>query len=390
MEKQNRNPLPLADMRVCTHSGQAHADEVLAIALIALMEGYDSVRMTRDGWSEGLRSRLAGQEGQKGGLLPPVLWVYRVNDCLAREMTEPVCNACKKYPPPRNFSGESDIFCGCEGGPVLKEKMTQSGLPPFDFVLDIGRACDARKGWFDHHQMERDAKACCTFTLLAVKKYKIDLSPFLWAEKLAVIDSKGPGEWYFRTHGQPAPSGREMARANGAGSCLFTYIANLANEDYEEAVLFARDWLRSEFEAREQFEVATKKALKTVKIVELGEHSGGPARMAFFDQRDPQGTLAVAESLRYDDDAIIVAGMLDDRGDGFGAFQLDKSRVDFAAREGEEGCVFAHKGGFLLKWAKDWDGFVAAVQRSIDEQADFEKAVEEFEEEDGDLGESDE
>lgn len=329
-------------IRIVTHSGMPHADEILSIALVMLKEGI---------------------------LSPYCLDIERVGDCKASEMTEAVCKGCQQL----------RYKCACESG-FADSGLTVHGSLPADFVIDVGGACDPRKGWFDHHHMDRDSKAACSFTLLASKKYKIELSRFLWAEKLAVIDSKGPKEWYIRTHGHVAKSGVEMARANGASDSFFSYLADVGATDFRLAVRMAKDWLQLQFENQERRSKDQEEARKTMRIVDLGNCGTGPAKMVFFDRKDASGILAVSDDCVDEDPSIVVSAMLDDRGDGYSAFRMSDTRVDFTPRAEEDDCRFAHKGGFLLKWKKDWDGFVDAVKRSIDEQARFEQAVEEFEE----------
>lgn len=284
-------------MKIVTHGGAAHADDIFAVALIHLMEG-------------------------------------------------------KKV-------GEAEIVRSNES--KRAREFSKDGA---DFVVDIGGDCDPRKGWFDHHQFPREAKPACAFTLVA-RKYKVDLSAHPWAEKMAVIDSKGPGAWFRRVIGRPPRDWREMEFVNGASDSFFTYCQEVANNGagFEAAVSMARDWLDLQFRVAEDQKRFVAEAARVCRVVPL---PGVGAKLAFFETDERRGTLSVADDLAAGDPEIIVAGMLDDRGDGYAAVRLnDDRRVDFLPRASEDGCVFAHNSGFSLKWRKDWDGYVSAVARSV-------------------------
>lgn len=279
-------------MKIVTHGGTSHADEILAIALIMIKEGIES---------------------------PYEFDLVRsVEECRAREYADA------------------------------------------DFVVDVGKDFDPRKGWFDHHQFPRDAKPACAFTLVA-RKYGVDLTRFLWAEKLAVLDSKGPFAWYETIVGRSPKDGREMARGIGAGDSFFSYLGALGNIDFRRALRVARDWLQFQFDNADAQARAVEEALKISQIIDLGTF-----KMAYFDVRSPRGLLAATDKLMQEDEAIIVSGMLSERGDGYSVVRMnDNPRVDFSAREGEEGCVFAHKGGFMMNWRRNWDEFLEAIKRSV-------------------------
>lgn len=278
--------------KVVTHGGQAHADEVLAIALVMIKEGIGS---------------------------PYQLDISRVTDGRARDW------------------------------------------PDADFVIDVGKDCDPRKRWFDHHQFPREASPACAFTLVA-RHYGVDMSRLPWVEKLAVIDSKGPYAWFEKVMGRRPKDGQELVRVNGSDS-IFNYLAATANRDFRIGVGLAKEWLNEQLTAAAAREAAVALAMSKHKVVILGDTG---VKMAFFDTDDSQGTLAATDKLAFDDPSIIVAGMLDDRSDGYSAIRMnDDPRVDFLPRAKDKGCVFAHVTGFCLKWEKDWDSFVEALCKSV-------------------------
>lgn len=280
-------------MKIITHGGQAHADEVLAVALILIKEGKTPIE------------------------------VQVVRTCKERRARD----------------------------------WRKDGA---DFVVDVGGDYDPRKGWFDHHQFPNDAKPCCSFTLVA-RKYKVDLSFFDWARKLAVIDSKGPAAWFKEVVGRKPRNGHESSLLCGTGDSFFVYLANMANKDFDKAVRLGMEWLNNEFREAQELKDGLARSLKIAKIVKVGNY-----KMAFYDQKDPRGSLAATDKLMEKHKGLIVAAMRDQRGDGYSAVRMnDDKRVDFSKREKDDGCVFAHKNGFVLKWKDDWDGFVAAVARSI-------------------------
>jgi hypothetical protein len=290
-------------VRIVTHGGQAHADEVMAIALIMICEGKD-----------------------------PAPRPVGLNDLEARRH-------------------DVDIVRTTE------EKRAKEFEA--DYVVDVGRDHDPRKNWFDHHQFPREASAACAFTLVA-RKFKVDLAPFPWAEKMAVMDSKGPKEWFRRVARRDPADYSEIRRMEG--DSFFSYLASMANRNFRGAVRMAMDFLASEFRDAEETRAAIADCMKRLKVVDVG----AGARMAYFDSVNPRGTLAATDRLVADDPSIIVTGMRDERGGGYGAVRImDNERVDFSPREEEDGCIFAHKTGFCLKWRNDWDEFVGAVARSI-------------------------
>lgn len=282
-------------LTIVTHSGQAHADDLMAIALILIKE-----RST-----------------------PRTANIIRV----------PNCNA--------------------------------ADYPDADFIVDIGKQYDPAKRWFDHHQFPKDAPAECAFTLVA-KHYGIGRGELYWIERLAILDSKGPYDWFQLEFGREADHFGEVEKALGSID-VFSWFTRLANETYIDATAFTRSlemailWLKGElaFLANRPKNIAFAKA--NLEIIDMGKF-----KMAFFRQKEMRGTGMVCNEVSKADRSIIVTGKLDDRGDGFSALRLNNSRrVNFLPRKGEPNCIFAHENGFCLKWKNDWPSFLEAVQRSV-------------------------
>lgn len=288
--------------KIVTHAGQAHADDLMAVALIMLKEGW---KFTDCGCKS-----CNGVE------------VVRVNDCKAAD------------------------------------------FPDAKFIVDIGKEHDSKMGWFDHHQFPKDSPPACAFTLVAAY-YGIDRSKMYWIDRLELLDSKGPYVWFRHHYGRRPKNQKELNDALGSIDVFswFTRIANRGRDNpaaFQEAIVLAMNWLKMELEYHERRPENYAFAKSSLEMIPVGDF-----KMAFFRQKAMRGINDVLDDVSFDP-ACIVTGKLDDRGNGFSATKLnDDPRVNFLPRKGEKGCIFAHENGFCLKWEDNWEGFLSAVQRSI-------------------------
>lgn len=277
--------------KIVVHGGQAHADDILSIALVMLMENLE-------------RDQLE---------------IVRVNDGRARDW------------------------------------------PDADLVIDVGKDYDPRKGWFDHHQFPREAAPSCAFKLLA-KHYGLDLNNLFWAEKLSIVDSKGPKAWVRKLLGRDPVDGKEFGQVMSEGDSFMCYVADVSNKDFDKGLTLAREWLSFKLKAATERKMMIATAKSVLKVVDLDKGM----RMAFFDTKVVGGTIQVSSDLQDEDPDVVVSAMRDDRSDGLAAYRVnDDRRVDFSPRESDDGCLFAHKSGFCLKFKNDWEGFVKAINKSI-------------------------
>ncbi len=298
-------------MKIVTHSGGAHADELMAIALIALE--YDL--------------RLDDVE------------IVRVGDCKP--------DALRK--------AELDKILACDP------------CKPLDlYIVDVGKKHDPANGFFDHHQFASDAPADCAFSLLA-KHFGYEDKDFPWMRRMAFIDSKGPFAWFREKMGRAPKGPKELKDVLGDGDSVFEYIPRVANlvpdsmTQYRKALGLAYEWLELEIDWIEKRKANVEYAKANMKVIDLGSF-----KMVYFNQKETKGTLDICDELAEADPTVIMTGKLDERGDGYSAMRLaDNPRVDFSPRESEDDCVFAHKNGFVLKWKSNWDGYLDALKRSV-------------------------
>lgn len=281
--------------KIVTHAGQAHADDLMAIALIVIKEGWN----------------LADVE------------IVRVNDGKAAD------------------------------------------FPDAKFVVDVGKEHDSKMGWFDHHQFSKETPPVCAFTLVAAY-YGINREKMHWIDRLELLDSKGPYVWFHKHYGRRPRHQKELNDALGSIDVFswFTRVANRGHENpkaFLEALELCIKWLRMELEYHERRPENFAFAKANLEVIPVGDF-----KMLFFRQKAMRGINDVIDEMSAKDPACIVTGKLDDRGGGYSATKLnDDPRVNFTPRDGEKGCVFAHKNGFCLKWEDNWNGFVGAVERSI-------------------------
>lgn len=275
-------------MRIVTHAGTAHADELLAISLVLLKEGL-----------------------QPGGVD-----VVRKGDGSAKDW------------------------------------------PDADFVIDIGRHYNPKKRWFDHHQFPAEAGPSCAFTLVA-RYYKVDLNGLRWADRLSIVDSKGPVAWFEHVLGRPPKSSMEMNDVMCDSSTLFRYVADVAADDYDRALSLGRDWLEFQLRSADKHVRDAKKAHDAATVFPL---RNGLKMVWFPDCIGNTAMIGVANKMHDDDPSIVVSACDDDRSGGYAAYRIcDDDRVDFSGMAGRDGCVFAHNTGFCMVFRRDWDGFVGAV-----------------------------
>jgi hypothetical protein len=303
-------------MKIVTHSGTAHADEIMAIALLA---HHHDVKIEE--WD---------------------LEIVRVNNC------DPETERDRAY----------DTFRKCRG------------LDPCElfnfYVVDIGKVHDKDKGFFDHHQFAADAPPACSFSLIA-GHLGYTHKDFPWMRKMEFIDSKGPFAWFKEKMGRHPANHQEIRDVMGDGDSVFEYFPRVSNVVpdsmfmYYRAVSMAHAWLGLELDWLQKKTKNVEYARKNMRVVDLGSF-----KMVYFDQKETKGTLEICDELAAQDPTIIMTGKLDERGDGFSAMRLaDNPRVDFAPREFDGDCVFAHKNGFVLKWKANWDGYLDALKRSV-------------------------
>jgi hypothetical protein len=298
-------------MKVITHSGGAHADDIMAIALLSVHFEVDPIAMD----------------------------IVRVSDCDPEALRK----------------AEFDRLVACDP------------CAPLDFyVLDVGKRHEPSLGFFDHHQFAADAPADCAFSLLARHLGYSD-KDFPWMKKMAFLDSKGPYAYFREKVGRKHQSQQELKDLLGDGDSVFEYIPRVANlvpdsmTQFRKAVGMAVDWLSLEVDWIRKRAQNVEFARANMKVIDLGSF-----KMVYFNQKETKGTLELCDELAAGDPAVIMTGKLDERGAGFSAMRLaDNARVDFSKREGEPGCVFAHKNGFVLKWKADWDGYLDALKRSV-------------------------
>jgi hypothetical protein len=280
----------MAKIKIITHGGRHHSDEILAIALVALME--------------------------------------------------------------KAHTKDLDI--------VQVDKCNPADFPDARFVVDVGGEHDPSRGWFDHHQFPKDAEPRCAFTLLA-EHYGIDQARFPFMRKLAMLDAKGPFYWFEKTFGYRAKSRREVEARLNSSESVFGFFCDLADDNLLNAIKQAKAWLGRQLNSGKNDQKYIDAARAAMSILDMGSF-----KMAFFETRTARGVDEVLDDVVEADPAVIVAGMLDDRGDGFSAMRIaDDPRVDFGPRAGEQGCLFAHSSGFCVKWANDREGFMGAVRRSV-------------------------
>jgi hypothetical protein len=295
-------------MKIVTHSGTAHADEIMAIALILqhTCTPLDEVE------------------------------IERVSEC------DPV-------------AARADYIN------KIYDLAQFNGF----YVVDVGKVYDPSMDFFDHHQFPADAPPDCAFSLVA-KAFGYTEKEFPWMERLSFVDSKGPYAYFEHKMGRKHASHREVAELLGTDS-VFDYFPRIANRSsdsmaaYKKAVEMAAGWLEMEIDWITKKKKNVEYAQKNLRVVDFGDY-----KMAFFDQKEVKGTLEIADAMAEADPSVFLVGKLDDRGDGFSAMRMaDHPRVDFSPRKGEKGCVFAHNNGFVLKWANDWAGFLDAIRKSV-------------------------
>lgn len=294
-------------MRIITHSGQAHRDEILAIALLAV----------------------------KSGVHPRFCEILRVPE----------------------WPNSTDSVVDTSRPPVA----------PFvpAYVIDIGKKHDPALGLFDHHQFPADAPPACALTLLA-DHYSMDMSKYPWMEKVAILDSKGIFKWFEMKFGRRPSNAAEVAMALDDKTSIFSYIERVANKvSFHEALDIAYGWMKDEIEHVEFRDSNIAEARKLAKVVDLTDSH----RMVFFDvEKMPPCGMSLVDIMAVEDPGIIVAGKFDERSDGYSATRLlDNPLVDFNRVRGEKRCKFVHANGFCLKWKKDWDSFLSAIKQSIGE-----------------------
>jgi len=305
-------------MIVVTHSGSAHIDEIMAVAMLSVKLGV------------------------------------------------PIA-------PAQSLDGKSMTVLRLRGE-VAADLAEQNKA---DYVIDIGAQHDPSRGWFDHHQFPPEAEPACALSLVA-DHLGIPRAEFPWIDKLTLIDSKGPFAWFKKEFGRKGHA-KEVYAACGQDS-VFNYITDVANygeggsthppgpasDRFLRALGMCIEWLDMELRWSESREKDKLKAMESTKIVPLVDGLNA----IWFEQDGLRGVNAACDDITEKDPSVVVSLRKDERGVGLAATRLnDDERVNFYPRKGEEGCVFAHASGFIMKWRNDYDEFLEAVKRSVHGEA---------------------
>lgn len=240
-----------------------------------------------------------------------------------------------------------------------RQETTEDLVDPRWIVLDQGGRHEPELNNFDHHQFDRDADPACSITLILPL---FGISPkrardiWTWFEFSELLDSKGPFETAKRLGSTPdalfagiSPVEETVLRWFSEQevilphSPLWELMARIGAEklDYIESVVD-----RIHFHG------------ESASVVEV---NGLTFLDATWVDRKDQPTLGLemfCQEQDQDRDGTAIAGTItqDDRGDGLALFRRnDHPRVDFSSLEGEDGVIFAHKGGFIAKLAAGVD-----------------------------------
>jgi hypothetical protein len=211
-------------------------------------------------------------------------------------------------------------------------------------VLDVGERHEPSKNNFDHHQLERGTEECALSLYARHLDLHIDMETcFKWYRVAIQMDSLGP----FATAGKLNISPDTVFQM---GSPLQTY---LISEWSKVSVLERHSKLWGTMRAFGEWIVYAVNNFK-IAMADLSENIliGKVKDVTTINAtrcHDESITwLNTWQSIHYPEAGISITN--DDRGNGLTLYRFnDHPDVDFSVLEGEEGILFAHKGGFIAK-----------------------------------------
>lgn len=249
--------------------------------------------------------------------------------------------------------GGYDLFTS--KGIVFRRDPTQEELDdPSVLVLDVGGQLDPERLNFDHHQLD-PADCKCAYALLAEHLGVADglAGLYSWYNTWSAIDSVGPFKW---------------ADANnikwGVAVRLLNPLMDMVHAEFERATgdravgYPLEDWLatlgKDLLASVEEYDAFVKEVGKHPSIYQLDglwvlDLAWAPSGHA------QKYAPAICTSIERSDDSIDIAVVVspDDRGEGLSFFRRkDNPALDFHQCEGQDYCLFAHRGGFVLKTKK--------------------------------------
>lgn len=229
-----------------------------------------------------------------------------------------------------------------------------------DYVVDIGGLHRSECGWFDHHQLGRNAEPACSFSMMMShfgprvnNSFGFDVAILdKWVRRIATIDSKGP--FYYMASLEIPKEKQSSALAGILGDSIAAWISNLVKVgDLHGAIYFATEYLRSKF-------------LEAASLQERFNHFDRECHVVMdgagfvFPEKDIFG---LQEWIEYREYNFVFSISRDDRGNGWTCYRYnDNASIDLSMLASNPDCVFTHAGGFICKWKDNLDSLKKAVQ----------------------------
>lgn len=267
-------------------------------------------------------------------------------------------------------------------GRIERREPTPAELnDPSVWVIDVGGAHDPALRDFDHHQFERGTVSSSALLVAEHLGLCEALSLESWWESTHHVDSRGPVATarHFGGEGAPFPAWAWGGPFEGALLGLFGAAKVVSPGDVLWAMLEA---LGAETLRHAQgLQVMLEHARRVCRRTEVGgyyadptagyvsfpshgaeEYVGGVGVLIAEESVDSSATSRLRDELEAAGKPVAVLIAPDDRGSGWTLYRYsDHPRVDFSRLEGEEGILFAHKGGFIAKTRGREGGIAAAL-----------------------------
>jgi len=247
--------------------------------------------------------------------------------------------------------------------PVLRRDPTVEELDdPAVLVLDVGGRHEPCFANFDHHQFGRDEAPTCALQLYLewLGVWLLARQASRWLEVTSILDSRGPFALAKHLGISQEALSQLLSPVEHQVLQLFSRCEEVS-PDSELHVLMKQlgeQWLEYWHELAERW-------TRLKEVAELVTIDGVPGVALTAIGRDEHPTLALEPWCEAMDEDVAFTVTQDDRGDGWCLFRRnDHPRVDFSRLQGDPAIVFAHKGGFVAKTAREAD-WKDLVRRSL-------------------------
>lgn len=241
-------------------------------------------------------------------------------------------------------------------------------------IVDVGGVNDPGSRTYDHHTRGRQEDARCSIT--DAIEHELGLDPhtcrqvWKWLGFSELLDSRGP---FAAAHEYGVDPSRMVDLISPVETAVLHWFEQASEVDISNPLgqlmeMIGRqllDYLQKIVERLELLDHAVEQ-FETEEGVQVADVT--------WIHRDDNPVLGLEQWLEANAPETAVTITADDRGTGIALFRRgDDPRVDFARLAGEEGVVFAHKGGFVAKLATNRvDEAVAFIKKAIVEEENVE------------------